>query len=61
MKSAKRLQLVCSALYELARLWRTRSRDLGPIKRLLAPQYRLSTTAMIMGVAQLIESEYAHE
>jgi uncharacterized protein len=46
--------LVAWALYEFVRLWRTRQPELGITKRILAVQYRLSTTALIMGVATAV-------
>jgi len=39
------------AIYEAIRLWRTRRRDLRFHEHVLAPQYRLSATALIAGVA----------
>src|SRR5262249_44365089 len=46
--------LAAWALYEFVRLWRARPTDIGFAKRVLAVQYRLSTTAMIMGVATAV-------
>src|SRR5262249_16396263 len=42
------------SLYELVRLWRTRPPDIGLARRVLAPQYRLSTAAMVMGAATAV-------
>ena len=39
------------ALYEAIRLWRSRPRDKRLHRLLLAPQYRLSTTALVAGLA----------
>jgi len=39
------------AAYELARLWRTRPAGSSLVRMILAPQYRLSTSAMVIGVA----------
>jgi uncharacterized membrane protein YedE/YeeE len=39
------------AAYELVRLWRTRKTGCSLLQRILAPQYRLSTSAMLIGVA----------
>jgi len=38
------------ALYEIARLWRTRPKDVSLGRLLLARQYRLSTAAMLIGL-----------
>jgi hypothetical protein len=42
---------VAWALYEAIRLWRSRPRGHRLHRRLLAPQYRLSTTALVAGLA----------
>jgi hypothetical protein len=38
------------AIYEVVRLWRTRPRNLSLKQLILAPQYRLSTAAMLIGL-----------
>jgi uncharacterized protein len=43
--------LVPWGIYETARLWRTRPAGLALHARVLAPQYRLSSAAMLIGVA----------
>ena len=43
--------LVPWGIYEIARLWRTRPAGLRAHALLLAPQYRLSSAAMVIGVA----------
>jgi hypothetical protein len=39
------------ALYEILRLWRTRATDERVIELILAPRYRLSTTALLVGLS----------
>lgn len=39
------------ALYEILRLWRTRARDERIIELILAPRYRLSTAAVMVGLS----------
>ena len=39
------------ALYEILRLWRTRARDERVIELILAPRYRLSTAALLVGLS----------
>jgi len=43
--------LVPWGVYETARLWRTRPAGLAPHALVLAPQYRLSSAAMLIGIA----------
>ena len=45
------IALLAFALYEAARLWRTRPPELRPHQLVLAKQYRLSTAAMLIGLA----------
>jgi hypothetical protein len=48
---ASAIALLIWAAYELVRLWRTRPTGSSPVQIILAPQYRLSTSAMVLGVA----------
>jgi uncharacterized membrane protein YedE/YeeE len=43
--------LIAFALYEAVRLWRTRPSGRSVSELILAPQYRLSTAAMLIGLA----------
>lgn len=43
--------LIAYALYEIARLWRSSPDGTTLMQRILAPQYRLSTAALVMGLA----------
>ena len=45
------LALLAWALYELPRVWRNRPKHLHVREMALAPQYRLSTAALLIGVA----------
>jgi hypothetical protein len=45
------IALLIWAAYELVRLWRTRPAGSSVVEMILAPQYRLSTSAMVIGVA----------
>jgi uncharacterized membrane protein YedE/YeeE len=45
------IALLIWATYELVRLWRTRPAGSSLVQMILAPQYRLSTSAMVIGVA----------
>jgi hypothetical protein len=56
--------LLALAIYEAARLWRTRPSDARARELVLARQYRLSTAAMLIGLAAgliyLIEGPYGY-
>jgi uncharacterized membrane protein YedE/YeeE len=45
------IALVIWAAYEMGRLWRTRPAASSLVRMILAPQYRLSTAAMVIGVS----------
>jgi uncharacterized protein len=45
------LVLLAWAIYELPRIWRGRPKHLRPVHMILAPQYRLSTAALLIGIA----------
>ena len=45
------LALAAWAIYEVPRLWRQRPKHLRVTHRVLAPQYRLSTAALLIGIA----------
>jgi uncharacterized membrane protein YedE/YeeE len=46
--------LIAYALYEIARLWRSSAEGTTLVQRILAPQYRLSTAALLMGLASAV-------
>ncbi len=46
--------LLAWALYEVPRIWRLRPRHLGLKDLILAPQYRLSTAALLIGIASAV-------
>jgi uncharacterized membrane protein YedE/YeeE len=46
--------LIAYALYEIARLWRSCPEGTTLRQRILAPQYRLSTAALLMGLASAV-------
>ncbi len=46
--------LLAWALYEVPRIWRHRPRHLGLKHMILAPQYRLSTAALLIGIASAV-------
>ncbi len=48
------LILFALAIYELPRIWRTRSKHQRLMRQVLAPQYRLSTAALLMGTASAV-------
>jgi len=58
------LALLALALYEAMRLWRTRAPDAGTRDLVFARQYRLSTAAMLIGLAAgliyLIQGPYGY-
>jgi uncharacterized membrane protein YedE/YeeE len=45
------IALLVWAGYEVARLWHTRPLGVSPLQMMWAPQYRLSTAAMVIGLA----------
>jgi len=48
------LALLGWAIYEVPRIWRNRPQQLRPIDLVLAPQYRLSTAALLIGIASAV-------
>lgn len=46
--------LIAYALYEIARLWRSSPEGTTLMQRILAPKYRLSTAALLMGLASAV-------
>ncbi|MEO8667179.1 MAG: YeeE/YedE thiosulfate transporter family protein [Bauldia sp.] len=43
--------VILVALFEAVRLWRTRPKETGLVSLIVAPRYRLSTAAMLVGLA----------
>jgi hypothetical protein len=52
--SVSAVVIVVLAIVELVRLWRSRPADMSPGRLFLSPRYRLSTTAMLMGLASAL-------
>jgi uncharacterized membrane protein YedE/YeeE len=46
--------LLAWAIYELPRIWRNRPKHMGLKDLVLAPQYRLSTAALLIGIASAV-------